>query len=51
MASKRWYVYANLNDATDKLVLTEDMVVAGVYNMIGGPFDSKEEAQEFADAN
>lgn len=51
MASKRWYVYANLNDKSDKLVLTEDMVVAAIYSLIGGPFDSKEEAEEYARAN
>ncbi len=40
----KWYVYENLNNPDDRLVLSEDMIVAGVYTIVGGPFDSKEEA-------
>ena len=47
MAAKKWYVYENLNDRSDRLVLSEDKVVAGIYAIIGGPFDSKEEAKKF----
>ena len=48
MAGTRWYVYQNLNDTSDKLVLNGDMAVAAIYALIGGPFDSKEEAEAFA---
>jgi hypothetical protein len=48
MTGKRWYVYQNLNDASDKLVLSEDMAVAAIYSLVGGPFDSKAEAEAFA---
>lgn len=48
---KRWYVYENINDSADRLVLDEDQVVIGVYALIGGPFESKEEAERFSEGN
>lgn len=46
--AKRWFVYENLNDPKDLLVLDEDQVVIGIYSLVGGPFRSQEDAEEFA---
>ena len=41
----KWYIYENLNNPSDRLVLSDDQIVAGVYTIVGGPFDSKQEAE------
>lgn len=46
MAAKKWYVYENLNNPADRLVLADDQVVASVYTIIGGPFNTEAQARE-----
>lgn len=44
--ARKWYVYENLNNPSDRLVLSDDQIVAGIYTIVGGPFDSRSEAEE-----
>jgi len=47
MASgKKWLVYENLNNPTDRIVAAADHVVAGIYVKIAGPFTDKKEADK-----
>ncbi len=45
---KQWFVYENLNDPGDRLILSDDQIVAGVYLIVGGPFQTRQEAEDFA---
>lgn len=49
MADDRYYVYQNLNDSTDVIVLDGEQVSIGIYQLAGGPFSTKEEAERRAD--
>lgn len=48
MGKKVWYVYENLNDAADRIVVSGDKTVASIYRRISGPFPSKREAEKAA---
>ena len=47
--SKKWYVYQNLNDSSDCIVASDAVMVAGIYTLADGPFDTEKEAQKRAE--
>jgi len=49
MASQQFYVFQNLNDPADCIVITGDEVALGIYELAAGPFSSREEAERKAD--
>ena len=49
MANPKWYVYQNLNDKADVIVASDETMVAGIYALQDGPFDSKKDAERRAD--
>lgn len=49
MAAKQYYVYRNLNDPADCIVINGDEVALGIYEEAAGPFKSREEAERKAD--
>lgn len=48
-ATKTWYVYQNLNEKTDVIVASDQVMVAGIYTLADGPFDTEKEAKERAE--
>jgi hypothetical protein len=48
MAKTIWYVYENLNDPSDKIVVAAGKAVASIYRRVAGPFSSKSEADKAA---
>ena len=47
--NRQWYVYQNLNEKSDVIVASDKVMVAGIYTLADGPFDTEEEARERAD--
>lgn len=47
-AKKTYYVYQNLNDKKDLIVASDQVMVAGIYTLADGPFDTEREARERA---
>lgn len=46
---KQWYVYQNLNEKADVIVASDKVMVAGIYTLADGPFDTEKEARKRAD--
>lgn len=46
---RTWYVYQNLNDKADVIVASDQVMVAGIYTLADGPFDSERKARRRAD--
>ena len=47
-AKKLWYVYQNLNDNGDVIVASDQVMVAGIYTIADGPFETEKEARKRA---
>jgi len=48
MGKTVWYVYENLNNPADKIVVVGTKAVASIYRKIAGPFSSKTKADKAA---
>lgn len=48
MGAIQWYVYRNLNDASDVIVASSEVMVAGIYELVAGPFDTEKAARKEA---
>lgn len=46
MAVREYYIYRNLNDPSQVVVASERELVAGTFEMVAGPFASREIAEK-----
>lgn len=50
MAEERtWYVYQNINERSDVIVASDRVMVASIYELVDGPFDTEKKARKRAD--